>query len=361
MSASWAHGNGRNGAFVSHQLLNECLAGWREKRYPPRDPGPRCFTLSSVPAFEGGRGFLCLDTIYADEAWTHQSKPLRRYWCFYGGMFGTEGDLGRLDVALRRCLADRGVNGEVKWARVAPHNVAKYRAFTDCLFDDIERGRVRWRQMFCDRAYVRVPSPNEAPVTDLDVQFKLCYQFLKHSFGLEYLEAAVSHEVLVRLDTHSSQNHKQGLIKFAEDLPRVLQRPRLRVRVTFDNSENVPRIQVCDLLIGAAGSYGNCMHKMRDGGRRGMSDKQKARLELCEHVYKRLRAIDASARGSRAFNWFESTGRDGDRSNMLAHPLRIWKFKPMPHLVDAGWHRDHLGPAGEDMGPDLRPADSAAD
>ncbi len=234
-------------------------------------------------------------------------------------------------MALRRCLADRSINGEVKWGRVAPHNVAKYRAFADCLFDDIERGRVRWRQMFCDRAYVRVPSPNEGPVTDLDVQFKLCYQFLKHSFGLEYLEATVSHEVLVRLDTHSSQNHKQGLIKFAEDLPRVLQRPRLRVRVTFDNSENVLRIQVCDLLIGAAGSYGNRMHKVRDGGRRGMSDKQKARLEPCEHVYNRLRAIDANARGSHAFNWFESTGRDGDCLNHARASTSDLEICPMPH------------------------------
>jgi hypothetical protein len=101
--------------------------------------------------------------------------------------------------------------------------------------------------MFCDRSLVRVPSPGEAAVTDLDVQFKLCYQFLKHSFGLEYLDETVTNDVLARLDTHSSQKHKANLAKFATELPRVLRHPSLTVRVTFEQSEKVPRIQVCDL------------------------------------------------------------------------------------------------------------------
>ncbi len=293
--------------------------------------------------------------IYADEAWTHQSLPLRRYWCFYGGVFGAEADLSRLDTALRACAARARVHGEIKWKNLRPNNVAGYRAFVDCLLAAVDGGALRWRQMFCDRANVRVAPAGEGPVSDLDVQFKLCYQFLKHSFGLEYLDAAVSNEVLVRLDTHSSQKHKDGLTRFAEDLPRVLRHPNLKVRVTFDQSDHVPRIQVCDLMIGAAGSYGNRMHEIRERGTRGMTPKQKARLELCEHIYDGLRAIDAKTRGSRAFNWFESTGKDGDRENLLNHQVRVWKFLPREYQIDAGWQRKHLGPAGAYRGPQIDP------
>lgn len=293
--------------------------------------------------------------IYADEAWTHQSLPLRRYWCFYGGIFGAEAELGRLDTALRACAAAQGLGGEVKWSNLRPHNVAKYRAFVDCLLTRVDAGTVRWRQMFCDRSFARVPPAGEQPVSDLDVQFKLCYQFLKHSFGLEYLDKGTTHEVLVRLDTHSSQKHKTDLTNFARGLPGVLGHPGLTVRVTFEQSERVPRIQVCDLIIGAAGSYGNKMHEIRDNGRRGMTDRQKARLELSKHIYDGLRAIDSKARGSMAFNWFESTGKDGDRTNLLNHKLRIWKFMPRRFQVDRGWQRDHLGPAGQYVGPDLHP------
>src|SRR6185503_13284297 len=101
------------------------------------------------------------------------------------------------------------------------------------------------------------------------------------------------------------------------EIPQILDRPRLKLNVTYHQSDKVPRIQVCDLIIGAAGSRGNNMELLRDAGQRGMKPKQKARDDLSRHIYDRLRAIDASDRGSAVFHWWESTGKDGDRSNLL--------------------------------------------
>lgn len=303
--------------------------------------------------------------IFVDEAWTH-GGDVRRYWCFYGGIFGTSQDLDRLDQKLRATLKKYGVKKEeVKWSSLSAHNVKLYREFADCLLDAVERGEVRFRQMFYDRAFVRLASnPLENQASPLDVQFKLCYQFLKHAFGLKFLPPAPAgqkNEVLVRLDTHSSQPHKDRLVQFAQDLPRMLGRADLELRLTFHRSSQVPRIQVVDLLIGAAGSYGNQMHDLRKDGRRGMTDKQKVRKEFAKEViYNRLRAIDAGQRKTRAFNWFETTGKDLDWANLLHHNVRIWKFKPQRYQIDQGWQNDHLDKQGNYQGPQLKPVPVSA-
>ena len=84
-----------------------------------------------------------------------------------------------------------------------------------------------------------------------------------------------------------------------------------------------------------------------------MTPKQKAREDLSKHIYDRLRAIDASDRGSLVFHWFESTGKDGDRTNLLNHKVRIWKFKPKMYQVDSGWQNDNLDKHGQYVGRQL--------
>jgi hypothetical protein len=216
--------------------------------------------------------------------------------------------------------------------------------------------------MFLDRTLVRV---NERGVVeqmaDLDLQFRIYYQFLKHAFGMSSLPqpaAGKPHRILVRLDDHSSQKHKTALASFVEKLSSKTH----TIQVTFRNSASSCRLQICDLLIGAAGSYGNKMHLRREPGRSGMSSNQKARRELAKYIYDRLRAIDAAERGTAAFNWFETTGRGGDADNVYRHKLRIWKFKPTKFHVDKGWQNDHLDKQGRYQGPDIyRPLPVDAD
>jgi len=214
--------------------------------------------------------------------------------------------------------------------------------------------------MFYDRACVRIASLFEPKTSELDVQFKLCYQFLKHSFGLKYLPPAAPGDrniVRVTLDTHSSEQHKGNLIAFAGDLPRMLDRDHdMEVQVSFKNSKHSRCLQLCDVMIGAAGWYGNDMFMLREGGRRGMSEKQKLKLAFAKDVvYVELRKLDARFRGSHAFNWHESTGLDGDLKNFFRHPVRIWNFKPARYQIDAGWQNDQLDKYGNYVNQDLQP------
>ncbi len=296
--------------------------------------------------------------IFADEAWTHGGHPLNRYWCFHGGIFGPQSSLDRLEKNLETIINRWGIAGEVKWSKLSLKNIDCYKELVDCLVDSVRNDDIKYRQVFLDRSYVWQPRHNPIEQGEIDVHFKIYYQFIKHSFGLKYLEIDPNGEVtkiFVRLDNHSSQKHKNNLVRFAQDLPRILNRSDLSVVVTFHNSSRIRRLQICDLVMGAAGSYGNNMHKKRKPGQRGMTSKQKLRLKFCKYVYNNLREIDADFRGSKVFNWFETTGLAGDYSNLLNHRLRIWKLVPRHHVRDVGWQNAHLDRQGTYQGAIIRP------
>jgi len=296
--------------------------------------------------------------ICADEAWTHNSAPLNRYWCFYGGAFGLESDIDRLETALRLVRTVRGFAGEVKWANLSAENVSYYNDLLDIFFDHLVNHDLHYRQFFISREHVAVPDHEGAAAdTLLDVQFKLYYQFLKHSFGLQHLPAATAaepHQVLLRLDEHSSSKHKTRLKNFVEGLHGHLTPTRddLSIRVTYVQSQSLMRLQLCDLLMGAAGSYGNRKHEFRALGQRGMKPMQRLRFELATRIYKDLRGISCSERGTGAFNWFESTGRSSPSAN-LTDKVRIWKFLPTRYQLDKGWQNDNLGRGGVYVAPQL--------
>jgi hypothetical protein len=294
----------------------------------------------------------------ADEAWTHGSTPPNRYWCFFGGVFGLEADLGRLESALLRVRGCEGRSVEVKWSNVSRMTLPLYFALVDEFFRHLRELPIHYRQTFLDRAYVAAPVEGDEPASDLDTQFKICYQFLKHAFGLRYLPLAQDgrDQIFIRLDNHSSQEHTGRLKQFAQELPRYLNRPDLAVDVSFVNSKKHLRMQLCDVLMGAAGSHGNKMHLRRQDGQRGMSEKQKVRHELATYVYGAMRRFDADVRGSSAFNWFATTGSEGNLANRLNHKLRFWKFKPTVYRRDRGWENDRLDKQGRYQGPDILPA-----
>ncbi|MBD2791240.1 DUF3800 domain-containing protein [Xenorhabdus szentirmaii] len=238
--------------------------------------------------------------IFADEAWTHGTPPPNRYHCFFGGIMGLESNIDSLQTALMRVRTRFDILQEVKWSNVSPKNELYYIALIDCLKHYILNNDIKYRQMFRDRSFHVAQTEQES---ELDVQFKLYYQYIKNIFGIKHLpQDPNGTEILIRLDGHSSEKHKNKLKQFVEDLPRFFDRNDITLNVTYENSSHSLRLQVCDLMMGAAGYYGNKFHCRREGGRRGMTKKQKIKLKVAKHIYTALRDIDAQARGSKAFN-----------------------------------------------------------
>ncbi len=291
----------------------------------------------------------------ADEAWTHGGTPLNRYWCFFGGIFGLESDLSKLELALARIVQTHGHKIEIKWANVSRQSQSLYIELLNEFFSQLTSKDIKYRQRFLDRMHVYVPARNETKQSALDTQYRVYYQFLKHHFGLQYLPRAQNQfdTVFIRLDEHSSQEHKLVLKTFAEKLPHWLGRTDLHFHVSFVESKAHLRLQICDLIMGAAGSYGIKMHLKRQPGQRGMSGKQKLRLEIAKYIYEKIKEIVLNQRNTRAFNWFDTTGIDDSVENQLHHKIRIWKFVPKSHRVDRGWQNDRLNAQGNYLGPDI--------
>ena len=293
--------------------------------------------------------------IFADEAWTQNSIPLRRYWCFLGGIFGEQAELDRLDKILKAVKAKHGNHSEAKWGKITADRLPCFMEMVDCFARFVTEHNIKYRQLFYDRSYVHADTYQTAPgnLYGLEVQFKLYYQFIKHSFGLQHLPLQKDGAIVyLRLDDHSNQKHKDNLVRFVQDLPRIFNRPDLKFKVSFINSAMTERIQICDLLMGAAGSHGNKMQSIRENGRRGMSPKQKVRESFCTHVYNHLRAISCGERGTRAFNWFETTGRINVEDS-FNHKIRIWKFIPKIYYKDKGWENSQLTRDGLYRGADI--------
>lgn len=294
--------------------------------------------------------------IYADEAWTHESEPLNRYHNFFGGIIGEDRYIDRLTTELQKIRATYSCpRMEVKWSNLDQQNFEMYKALISCLASHITSGRIRYRQMFKDRSYHYV---GDAGGSQLDIQFKQYYQFLKHSFGLKYISPApqgTMHQIILRLDTHSSQRHKEALNNLVTELPGRLERHDLRFSVTYINSNANICLQVCDVLMGAAGYHGNMMSKRKVNGRKRITKKQKLKVEMCRFIYNTLRDIHNHDRGAKAFNWFESTGKDDDVRNRFKHKIRIWKFISYPYQKNKGWERDHLDKQGLFIADDFDP------
>ncbi|HRI50280.1 MAG TPA: hypothetical protein PLW65_08860 [Pseudomonadota bacterium] len=287
--------------------------------------------------------------LYADEAWTHINPPLNRYWCFFGGVFGETAPLDRLNKELKAIKKSHGMTCEIKWTNLKATNSSCCKEMIDCLFNNIRISNIKYRQMFLDRSLIRIPNPGESPCSDLDIQFKLYYQFIKHAFGLRYLPTIPGRNanILLRLDEHSSLKHMADLTNFVQHLPTYWGRSDLTMQVSFVKSSRNEQLQICDLMMGAAGSHGNKMSLRRANGRRGMTDKQMLRHDLAVYIYEHMRKLDSEERGSRAFNWFESTGLQGDPANHHFHKARIWKFKPSQYKLDMGWENSQLDKYGQ--------------
>lgn len=271
--------------------------------------------------------------IYADEAWTQQD-PLYRYHCFFGGIMAPPETIINLEKEIRELKKECRFRQEIKWTRSSPKTeeffIKLINLFKDMMLDDSLN--LKYRQLFLDRKI----SYKGEPETTLESQYKVYYQFIKHSFGLCHADEPI--DITINLDTHSSHVHKSQLIAFADQLPRILNKENdLKLNIKFiDSRESLP-LQLSDVLMGAAGYYGNNLYNLKRENQKRISKNQSAKKRIGKGVYDALRLIDNITRENKAFNWFETTGRDGDISNHFYHKLRIWKFEANGSIYKPEW------------------------
>ncbi|WP_191112333.1 DUF3800 domain-containing protein [Acinetobacter lwoffii] len=265
--------------------------------------------------------------IYADEAWT-QSTPLYRYHCFFGGLFSTQKSFKDLEQEVRTLKKHFNYKKEIKWGNISIQDIDFYNELLICIEKFIDRNpETKYRQLFMDRVYKYTGQQ----CSELETQFKIYYQFLKHCFGFEHVITPTI--VILKLDTHSSHLHKQRLISYLQEL----RFPNVQIKIEFINSRKSIALQMCDLLMGAAGYYGNKIDWDFLPNKSKRTRNQMMKAKFGKDVYNLLRRTDAKYRGSKTFGWFETTGIGGLQRNRYDHKLRIWKFVPNEHVYDETW------------------------
>ncbi len=266
--------------------------------------------------------------IYADEAWT-QSNPLYRYHCIFGGLISTENHFKALDKQIKSLKKQHNYSSkEIKWSKISLQNINFYNDLLQVVEKFINTTtETKYRQMFMDRAYRYTGTT----CSEIETQFKVYYQFLKHCFGFEH--APKNTYITLKLDTHSSHHHRNQLTEYLKSL--VFS--NVKIKVEFIDSKKSCALQICDLLMGAAGYHGNKISWDLMPGKNRRTKNQLMKAAFSKNVYELLKRIDATHRGSKAFNWFETTGTGGIAVARYNHKLRIWKFIPTLHIYDPSW------------------------
>ena len=273
--------------------------------------------------------------ILADEGWTHNETPQNRYHHFFVSLFAPSDTISLLEQKLKECNNNfiYSHKNEIKWSKLNARLFKDYKNLIDTFFDFWqEHEELKYRQLFMDRKYEYTNEDN--PKEKL---FKIYYQFLKHSFGFDsdYFKALDVDSLLFKLDDYPDKKRKQVLNDYIQNFYSAF-----NVKVKYIDSKTSYIHQIIDIIMGAAGFYGNfkCCKK----------DKVKiqdiCKLKFAKYIQKRLEEIQKADRGTKVFHWFENTGgiKGANYDNRHRYKIVVWKFIPKEHNIDNSWeHKDN--------------------
>jgi hypothetical protein len=243
---------------------------------------------------------------------------------FYGGVLVRGSQWQAISRRLDQTKEEQGIRGEVKWQKVSAPYLPKYEALMTAFFDELRAGRAKVRIMFTQNAW----RPTGLTEEDRDLgYFKLYYQFLKHAFGLAYLENDRPVRLRIHLDELPDSREKCRLFKsYLHRLPQQLNSPRTTIVIRQEDiaevrSHNHVLLQCLDVVLGAMSFRLNNKHKAIPEGKRRRGKRTVAKEKLYKHVLRQIETIRPH------FNIGISTGQNGDPANRWHHPYRHWNFR----------------------------------
>ena len=266
--------------------------------------------------------------LFCDES----DRSGRYYSDFYGGVLVGSSQYERVTRRLEALKADLNLGKEVKWSRVSENYLTKYMTLIDAFFEEIWAGHLKVRIMF--RQNARQPRHLSADQRERGY-FLLYYQFIKHAFGLRFVEPVEGGRRL-RLyfdEFPEKPEHARdfrGFIKALEDQTEF-QMAGLTIRdedIREVLSHEHILLQCVDVVLGSMTFRLNDKHLEKPPGSRTRGKRTVAKEKLYRHILAHLR------RWKPRFNVGMSTSVDGDPLNRWRHPYRHWAFLPTDHVYD---------------------------
>lgn len=258
--------------------------------------------------------------------WFDESDKEGEYYSnFYGGILIKSEHLERVLQMMNNIVQELDIQEEIKWQKVNAFVYDKYVKIVDFIFNLLQNGLIKIRIFFRNNQYVPTGLTKEQKKQTFPL---LYYQFIKHSFGLQYSNP--KGELLyvklliddIPLKGEYKNTFKDYLFRLNND--EELKKANIHIKrediCEVDSAKHIP-LQFMDLILGAMCFRLNNKHKVKDSltNRRGRRTILKEKLY--KHINKKIRELKPG------FNIGESTGIKclEDRWN---YPYSHWSFKP---------------------------------
>ena len=267
--------------------------------------------------------------IFCDES----DKYGKYYSNFYGGVIVGASKYESITNQLNLIKEKHNLFGEIKWSKVSPNYLDKYKAIVTAFFKYVARGDLKVRIMFTHNRNIIA----DLPLEKRDIEyFLLYYQFIKHAFGLKFIPAS-ENGTRLRLffdvfphNTEKSEQFKGYLLalqknKWFRDANIIIPKEEI---AEVDSHKHVI-LQFADLILGSMAFRLNDKHKDKIPGSRFRGKKTIAKEELYKHILSEIRKIKPN------FNVGVSTGLNSIPENKWLFPYLHWLFVPKDSIVDS--------------------------
>lgn len=255
------------------------------------------------------------------------------YSNFYGGVLVGISNYQAITEKLEAKKESLNFGKEIKWQRVTDQYLEKYIQLMDCFFDELRKGTLKVRIMFRQNIHSRRFETQE----DKDLEyFKLYYQFIKHGFGLQYMDHQHP-EVFLRLyfdqfpDTSERALQFRGFLQGLQEVHNF-KNARICIRpgdIAEVRSHDHILLQCLDVVLGAMVFRLNDRHKIIPEGQRMRGKRTIAKEHLYKQILAQIRTIYPG------FNIGISTGlKNGMRERSWLDAYRHWNFVPRDTIYD---------------------------
>ncbi len=260
--------------------------------------------------------------IYTDES----VKTGFHYSNFYGGALVRSEHIDLIRTTLEQVKSEQNLYNEVKWARVTEQYLPKYEALINQFFSFVKQDQIKVRIMFTDNR--RVPLRLTSYQREHGY-FLLYYQFIKHAFGLQYIEPRPEPRNL-RIYLDKVPDHRDKVAQFRSFLVGLNKTPEFRrANITLHedqiaeiDSEHHVILQCLDIVMGAMQFRLNDLHLVKPEGAKQRGKRTIAKEKLYKLINRHIREIYPH------FNIGLTTGKQGGRLHYWLHPYRHWVFVP---------------------------------
>lgn len=206
------------------------------------------------------------------------------YSNFYGGLIVGASQYEQVTARLNAAKRELNLYGEVKWEKVTERYLPKYEALMRRFFEEVAGANVKVRLMFRQNAQ----RPRRLTDQQVEMQyFLLYYQFIKHVFGLEFIERT-DEGTRLRLyfdqfpDTQEKVERFKGFL-VALQASRKFQVANLRLAredITEVRSHDHVLLQCLDIVLGAMAFRLNDKHKAKLLGKKRRGKRTRAKEAL---------------------------------------------------------------------------------